>query len=143
MANTPDTRRNLMTNQPYTTNMPEGNGWPEPLVDDSDQLRIQVLDGKNGERIMDDGLKTSQQKEMGHHAPEGDPLPTPTQPPYTDGQRAAGLQTTGFVSDPGGNQSIPVPSEQYITDGDLSGGARDPLKTSQQLRMEHKSPEGL
>lgn len=40
---------------------PTGNsGWPEPLVDPSDPIRLKVSIGKNGGAEMNDGNKTSQ-----------------------------------------------------------------------------------
>lgn len=43
-----DRRKNLQLNQQNIEPMPEGNGWPKPLTDPSDQLRIAPTEGKSG-----------------------------------------------------------------------------------------------
>jgi hypothetical protein len=140
----PDLKRNLQVKQPYVTDMPEGNGWPEPLTDESSPLRMTVNNGKNGESSMNDGISTSQQREAGHHAPEGDATSPATQPPYLDSQRASdgGFSTTAFVSDPGGSDYSVGDPANNLTDGDMGSGLKDPFKTTQQLRGEHHNPEG-
>lgn len=41
-------RKNGQTVQPGIQYPPEGNGWPQPLTDQSDPLRYSYVNGKNG-----------------------------------------------------------------------------------------------
>lgn len=75
-----DLKRNMQVQQPNIAELPEGNGWPDPLTDSGPQLRQQINDGKNGESIMNDGANTSQAKTGGWHLPEGDSSASGTQP---------------------------------------------------------------
>jgi hypothetical protein len=95
----PKLRRNGQVVQPNIEYTPEGNGWPEPLTDESNPIRHTVTAGRNGESIANDGkgkecgtggrpeggsyqdlggtgsltdeLKTSQQKSGEHDTAEG------------------------------------------------------------------------
>jgi hypothetical protein len=44
----PKTRENGQVKQPGIEYEPEGNGWPEPLVDASDKLTCTYTVGKSG-----------------------------------------------------------------------------------------------
>lgn len=144
-----DTRRNLQAKQPYVTDMPEGNGWPEPLVDNSDQIKTVVMDGKMGESRMNDGINTSQAKTGGWKLPEGSNQATPSEDHllFTDARDHTGLDSTktfqqldGGHSDPGGDTS-PVITEPHLNEDELPHVGSD-LQTSQQKRGEHKRVEG-
>jgi len=41
-------RKNLQAVQPHIQYEPEGNGWPEPLVDQSDEIKHTYTVGKSG-----------------------------------------------------------------------------------------------
>lgn len=43
-----DKRQNLQGKQPGIEYWPEGNGWPKPLTDPSDKLKVGVTNGKEG-----------------------------------------------------------------------------------------------
>ena len=72
----PDNRRNLQINQPgiQGNETVDKNGWPTPLTDPSNPLRVKVTNGSNGEQRNFDPVTTSQQRAAGHHAPEGGDL---------------------------------------------------------------------
>ena len=85
----PDNRRNLQVNQPGIQGNEEldKNGWPTPLCDPSNPVKMAVVNGSNGEQknfdptstskqdvpeagITGKYLHTSQQKAGEHHTPE-------------------------------------------------------------------------
>lgn len=80
-----DLKKNLMVKQPNVTELPENNGWPTPLVDESSPIRQVVNMGKVGEvsnkqltstspesweQGSGESPKTSQMSGSGHHTPE-------------------------------------------------------------------------
>jgi hypothetical protein len=67
----PKLKDNLQVAQPNVAELPEGNGWPKPLTDESNPLKQTVSYGRNGEQNNMDDLRTSQMKDGGHHLPEG------------------------------------------------------------------------
>lgn len=77
---TPNLRKNGQVVQPNVEQMPEGNGWPDPLTDESDPVGMKMSVGKNGESIMNDGINTSQAKTGGWHLAEGDGQAPVSQP---------------------------------------------------------------
>jgi hypothetical protein len=87
MAQEPTLRRNGQVVQPNVEQMPEGNGWPTPLTDESNPVQMKVQDGKNGESIMNDGINTSQTKTGGWSLTEGSAPASATQP-NTQGDEA-------------------------------------------------------
>lgn len=80
----PKLRRNGQVAQPNVEQMPEGNGWPDPLTDESNPVTQTVSVGKNGESIMNDGINTSQAKTGGWSLPEGDSAGPATQAPTNE-----------------------------------------------------------
>lgn len=89
--NEPTLRKNGQVVQPNVEFMPDNNGWPTPLTDESNPVRQQVTVGKNGESIMNDGINTSQSKNGGWHLPEGSSQGAATQPnTQSDGSASSG-----------------------------------------------------
>lgn len=90
-------RKNGQVVQPNVANVPDNNGWPEPLTDTSNPIKHTVSIGRLGEsknipgdktaqdaRHLPEGsyggsnndgsgevLRTTQQKKSEHHRPEG------------------------------------------------------------------------
>lgn len=141
MAYEPDTnlraiRKNGQVVQPSTEYVPDNNGWPDPLTDESSPYRVTVTNGKNGESKMDDGLKTSQDA---WHLPEGTTPVSAVQPEGLDGQRASNDNVSQKIwSQAGGSGAKPL---QPDLDGDTSVRSSDPLKTSQMASDDHATPE--
>lgn len=69
----PDLRRNLQVNQPgiVGNEVNDKNGWPTPLTDPSNPLKMAVTNGSNGEQRNFDPTSTSQQNKSEHSAPGG------------------------------------------------------------------------
>jgi hypothetical protein len=76
----PKLQDNLQVAQPNVEQLPEGNGWPTPLTDESSPLKQSITNGRNGESNNMEDLRTSQMKEGGHHLAEGQSGATATQP---------------------------------------------------------------
>lgn len=59
----PDNRRNLQVNQPGIQGNKEvdQNGWPTPLTDPSNPVKMAVTSGSNGEQKNFDPVSTSKQ----------------------------------------------------------------------------------
>ncbi len=68
----PDNRKNLQVRQPGIEgyDVADKNGWPTPLVDPSNPLRVAVVNGSNGEQKNFDPITTSQQR-AGEHSLDG------------------------------------------------------------------------
>lgn len=70
----PDNRQNLQVRQPgivgYET--ADKEGWPTPLTDPSNPLKMAVTSGGNGTQKNFDPISTSQQRAGGHHLAEGE-----------------------------------------------------------------------
>ena len=137
-----DIRKNGQVVQPNVEQMPDDNGWPEPLTDPSTPYKIGVTNGKNGEQTQMDGMKTSQDiwsltegKSGGAVTPEAD---------GQDGQRAPGGEqqntSQNIWSDPSGMKDGYI--KQPDVDGDTPVRSKDPLKTSQQAIGDIHDPEG-
>lgn len=62
----PDVRKNLQVRQPGIEGYDEAdkNGWPDPLVDPSNPLRMEVTNGSNGEQRNFDPLSTDGQDQL-------------------------------------------------------------------------------
>lgn len=71
----PDNRKNLQDRQAGIEGYDEAdkNGWPTPLSDTSNPLKVKVTHGSNGEQRNFDPVTTSQQRE-GHQTAEGGDL---------------------------------------------------------------------
>lgn len=126
-----DLKRNLQVNQPNVTELPEGNGWPEPLGENSNPLRMKVTNGRNGESSMGPKIATSQQGRGEHHTPE------------TEGS-SGNTSGAGALSGP---LSTPETYNGGASDGGFVGSDRGDYstsipKTSQQKRGDHSCPEG-
>lgn len=92
MDYTPELRKNGQVVQPNVEQMPDNNGWPEPLTDESNPVGMKVTVGKNGESTMNDGISTSQNQTGGWSLGEGK-APGATTPVATDGDEK--LRTDG------------------------------------------------
>jgi hypothetical protein len=68
-------RPNLQVSQPGIEGdaVNDGNGWPTPLTDPSNPLRMGVTNGSNGSQSNKDLISTSQQDSGAHHLAEGYP----------------------------------------------------------------------
>lgn len=137
-----DIRKNGQVNQPNVTNVPDNNGWPEPLTDPSNPYARKVTVGRNGESMAGD-IKTSQQKAGEHHKAEGSQGATPSQPEgYLTSERTSSpFATTGRVSDPAGNNDPKATMPPYSEDA-IGRANSDPTVTTQQHDKAHKLPEG-
>lgn len=62
----PDNRKNLQVRQPGIEGYDnaDANGWPEPLVDPSNPLRMVVTNGSNGEQSNFDPIATAGQDQL-------------------------------------------------------------------------------
>ena len=67
----PDNRKNLQVRQPGIEgyDVADKNGWPTPLTDPSNPLKMAVTNGSSGEQKNFDPVSTSRQKELS--LPEG------------------------------------------------------------------------
>lgn len=146
MAYEPDTklrqlRKNGQVVQPNTELVPDNNGWPEPLTDESSPYKIGVTNGKNGESSMNDGINTSQKSTGGWHLPEGEKSgPATNEASGTDGQRGSNDNVSQNIwSQPA---TTTGPATQPNTDGDEKVRSGNPLETSQQAIGAHHKPEG-
>jgi len=61
----------LQVNQPNIEQLPQGNGWPTPLVDPSGTLKMAVTNGQSGSQKNIDPISTSQQDRKEHQLGEG------------------------------------------------------------------------
>lgn len=97
----PDLRKNLQVKQKGIQYEPEGNGWPEPLVDESSPLKMKVETGSSGESKTL-GLTGSSQDV--YSLPEGDfkASPSSSSTESSGGGFKTGQQKQGLHSDPGG-----------------------------------------
>lgn len=137
-------RKNLQVVQPNIEFTPENNGWPEdkPLTDPSSPLGLNVTVGRKGES-MQKPVTTSQQRAGEHHKAEGNGSDQGTQPTeYVKSERApSAFQTTGNVSDPGGDTD-PVITQAPISEQSVGRANAYPTVTTQQHDKAHKLPEG-
>lgn len=139
-----DLRKNMQVKQPNLEYTPENNGWPtdEPLTDPSSPLGRKVTVGRNGES-MQGQVTTSQMRESGHHKPEGAREDGATQPTgQLKSERAPSpFQTSGYVSDPGGDTKPTSTNPPYHQDA-IGRANSYPTITTQQYDNAHKTPEG-
>jgi hypothetical protein len=99
----PDLRRNLQTNQSFEGNeVNDGNGWPVPLCDPSNPLKMKVTNGQNGSQRDFKAMSTDGQDKLS--LAEG--TPPPAMQPDGQGSRKPAFQTSQMNppnhSQPGG-----------------------------------------
>lgn len=66
MAEGPDTRKNAQVRQPGIEgyDVADGDGWPTPLTDPSNPLKVTVTNGSHGEQRNFDPVSTSIQDQL-------------------------------------------------------------------------------
>jgi hypothetical protein len=115
----PDNKRNLQIRQPGIEgyDVDDKNGWPTPLTDASDPLKLKVTNGSNGEQRNFRAMATSTQNDLS--LTEGD-------------KKYPGPEADGPVY---GGENAP-------TGLSVAKNTANPLETSANLRGQLSRPEG-